>query len=559
MRIVYCVTRYASRYTIRLGRVRVSEMVFTLHRYIFRELMRIFVLATLALTLMLSIGMILQPVQEYGVGPEQVIHLMGYFLPIILTYILPMAALFSASLVYGRFANDNELDACRASGISLLTLVYPGLCLAIMVSIANLILSFYVVPAFVQRAEKALKADAQQIIFRNIQRKGYYRSTDKRYMIYADQANIENSTLSGVIIIELKGAGIEKITTAENARINFISHGMFNKLHVTANNTYQMGKEGEGGFSAKQMSITKEFPPLLGDDIRFKKIDEIKKIKADPMRFYPIAKQARQVFSQFIAELLAEDIRSKTAGASEKFYKLHSAERFVNFTTTNCTAKGQKVVELSGQTVVIEYDSSTGLPLLTCQTSKVLLHLEGDELAPTLTMEIYNPTWQRADGLKGIGGRRIIRGLILPKAVTDKLASDDVLELLSTASLNSALQGKPSSKLLNLQNLLSTKIRKTFIDIKTETHTRLVFGIGCVSMVLIGIGLSIIKRGGHLLGAFGAGCIPAAVLIVSIAMGANVAKNAGSQQMVSGIGLMWSGLVILCVLTLIIYRKLLKN
>ncbi len=78
-------------------------------------------------------------------------------------------------------------------------------------------------------------------------------------------------------------------------------------------------------------------------------------------------------------------------------------------------------------------------------------------------------------------------------------------------------------------------------------------------MVLIGIGLSIIKRGGHLLGAFGAGCIPAAVLIVSIAMGANVAKNAGSQQMVSGIGLMWGGLVILCVLTLIIYRKLLKN
>jgi len=36
-----------------------------------------------------------------------------------------MAALFAATLVYGRFANDNELDACKAGGISLLTLVYP--------------------------------------------------------------------------------------------------------------------------------------------------------------------------------------------------------------------------------------------------------------------------------------------------------------------------------------------------------------------------------------------------------------------------------------------------
>ena len=50
-------------------------MLFTLHRYIFRELLRVFILAVVALTLMLSLGSILQPVQEYGVGPRQVIHL----------------------------------------------------------------------------------------------------------------------------------------------------------------------------------------------------------------------------------------------------------------------------------------------------------------------------------------------------------------------------------------------------------------------------------------------------------------------------------------------------
>ena len=106
-------------------------MVFTLHRYVLRELLKVFALAALALTLMLSLGSLLRPLQDYGVGPEQVIRLLGYFLPITLTFVLPIAALFAASLVYGRFASDNELDACRASGIGLWTLIYPGLVLGL--------------------------------------------------------------------------------------------------------------------------------------------------------------------------------------------------------------------------------------------------------------------------------------------------------------------------------------------------------------------------------------------------------------------------------------------
>jgi lipopolysaccharide export system permease protein len=180
------------------------KMVFILHRYIFREVFKVFALATVALTLMMSLGSILRPVQEFGVGPSQVIDLMAYFLPVTLTFVLPMAALFAAALVYGRLANDNELDACRASGISLLPLIYPGLALAVIVATANLLLSFYVMPAFVQRAESAIKNDARQILFRNIQRKGYYSlPPDDRYRIYADDADVKNNLLSGVVAAEL--------------------------------------------------------------------------------------------------------------------------------------------------------------------------------------------------------------------------------------------------------------------------------------------------------------------------------------------------------------------
>ena len=224
-------------------------MVFTLHRYIFRELFKVFVLAAVALTLMMSLGSILRPVQEYGVGPRQVLHLIGYFLPIALTFVLPMAALFAAAFIYGRFASDNELDACKASGISLCTLVYPGLALAIIVATANLILSFHIVPVFVHRAEISLRADTKQILFRNIQRRGYYElPPDKQYRIYADRANLRNDTLSGIVITEVKENEIKNIITAESARIHFSPHEKFSEVQIMAYNTHQMGSEEEGWF-----------------------------------------------------------------------------------------------------------------------------------------------------------------------------------------------------------------------------------------------------------------------------------------------------------------------
>ena len=147
-------------------------MVFILHRYLFKELLKVFVLATIALTLMLSIGLLVPMIKEYGVGPGQMLSLIGDFCPITLTFVIPISALFAAAMAYGRFAADRELDACRASGIRFRTLMYPGLSLALLVALANLLLSFYITPAFVQRSEYRVRADAQQILFRNIQRKG---------------------------------------------------------------------------------------------------------------------------------------------------------------------------------------------------------------------------------------------------------------------------------------------------------------------------------------------------------------------------------------------------
>jgi len=209
-------------------------MVFILHRYIFRELLKVFVLSALALGAIMSLGSLLRPIQEFGVGPRQVFDLLCYFTPITFTFVLPVAALFATSLVYGRIAADNEFDACKASGISPAMLFYPGLVLAIIVAITNLMLSFHVVPVYVHRAEMAVKADAKQILFRNIQRQGYYCLPGGSFRIYADAVDTKNSGLLGVVIIDA-----DKI---RQKKLNLVSGG-YTKTQYTGPKKFHLQKK----------------------------------------------------------------------------------------------------------------------------------------------------------------------------------------------------------------------------------------------------------------------------------------------------------------------------
>jgi len=530
-------------------------------------------LAAVGLTLILSLGSILQPVQEFGLGSRQVLRLMVYFLPITLTFVLPMAALFAGALVYGRFASDNEFDACRATGISVLTLVYPGLALAIVVATANLLLSFYVMPVFVHRAEQSFKADAKQILFHNIQRRRYYAlPPEETYLIYADRADLESGILWGVIVANMKDyKEIEEVITAEKAKIDFILHDEFNEVRILAYNQRTMGAEVEG--QAEWLPFTYELGPLLGDDIKFKQIDEMKRIQVDLGRFNPIKELALDTYAQLTVELLAQDINGRLTvigeddetalAASENAgnsYDLIGEPNSVRFTAGHCVLRDMQI-DLSGEVVVTEYNTDSKQTLHTFTCTQASLHLEGDKLTPTLTMELRTPEEQGSVQLRMW---YFIRGLIPPQAM-QAMAEQLITESGSVrteklASGLSELTGlQPSEKLDNLQVSLRREMQKTLLEIKAEIHSRLVFGTGCVPMILIGIGLGLVRKGGHLLTAFGASCIPAAVLIVCIMSGKQLTENIGAAEAVSGVTIMWAGMGFLSLLVVMIYGWLLKH
>src|SRR6478736_7238123 len=111
----------------------------TLFWYLLKDLLRIFLMTTGTLAGIMSFGALLRPLTQHGLGLGQVGQILSYFSPAMTTYSLPIAALFATTIVYGRLSADNELTACRASGISHLTVTLPAFVLGVLVAILSLV------------------------------------------------------------------------------------------------------------------------------------------------------------------------------------------------------------------------------------------------------------------------------------------------------------------------------------------------------------------------------------------------------------------------------------
>jgi lipopolysaccharide export system permease protein len=528
-------------------------MVFTLQRYIFRELFRVFALATVGLTLMLTLGMILQPIQKFGIGPQQVLVLLGYFIPVSMTFVLPMAALFASTLVYGRFAADNELDACRASGVSMNMLVYPGLVLAIIVSATTLVLSFWVVPNYVRRAERSVKADARQILFRNIERRGYYELPEGGYKLYADAAFPKRNELIGAVVVstDKNSRVVDTIISADLIKVDFVNSPEDDlTVTITAMNAARL--EASAATINSQLTISSPVPELLGDDIKFKTIDQIKKIQSNPMRFKPVAQLAGKVYDSLEMELLKIDLGRTMDSRSERYYSLHSKDRLIRFTADSFTTARGDTIELMGNVIVEERDAlAASRPLLYLWTmEKAVIQLESEH---KVTLVMYNAYWKRSDGATGVAMRPAFSGLDIPEVARPPQTGNKLADI---ASGSNRLAG-PSKQFIAQVDKLDRLVNDTISAIQIETQVRLSFSLGCIMLILIGIALGIRLKGGHLLTAFGVSSIPAGILVICIIMGKNLAYNRSAE--ISGIALMWGGMALLSVITLILFRRLLRT
>ena len=190
--------------------------MYILTRYVVWEVLKFFLAALAALTLMVTIGMGVREGMKQGLPPAIILKTVPFMLPQVLGITLPAAMLYAVSSVFGRMTGANELVALKSLGISPMAAVWPVWVLAAFISLGTVwmyeLSAIWCRPSVYRIASESI----EEVAYGMMQKKGSYE---------CDQFSITIKRLEGQKLIRptitLKARpGMPRITiTAADAEL----------------------------------------------------------------------------------------------------------------------------------------------------------------------------------------------------------------------------------------------------------------------------------------------------------------------------------------------------
>jgi len=191
-----------------------------LHRYIITEFIPPAILAFFLFTFILIMETIFDSINlliSKGVSPSSFLQLLGYALPSIMVYSIPVAILAGSLLCFGRLSSDNEITAIQASGLSLYTIFFPVIVLSLIVSILMVPFNEKIAP----RSHNQFRRLYYQIVHKNpvlkLEERTFLEIRD--YRLYVEKIKQKKGKLSGIIMYEMKKEGFPTLITAQSGNM----------------------------------------------------------------------------------------------------------------------------------------------------------------------------------------------------------------------------------------------------------------------------------------------------------------------------------------------------
>ncbi len=551
----------------------------TLHGYISRDLLKVAGLALVAFTLVMTVFAIIEPLRKRGLASGQVAMLFAYTLPMMLSLTVPIAALFAATIVYGRFSQDNELTACRASGISTISLLKPALVLGVVATLVSMVLSNYVGPKMTELLTKTVKANAMGIVARKLRTYNYIkeRKRDSKgklrtRIVHADAVikKGDKLTLLGVVAAQGKQAGEMRVLAASKAYARFVKGEDDTYVGVLLVNPVAMERGGHRIAREKNQMFTLPVPNPAEERPSWYNWNKLRLAYRKPAVNSQIRGIMKAMRREMIRDMFHTDVMQGLGpgrsydklGDTRNTYVIRAArvERAPDGSVTL-----RQVVNPDGTHIPVEVTvvrdgrthqvargesgtvSATPDPLsgefvaaagVIPGESRVRIELMG-------SVQVLNPGESWNDATRRPDWQ--VGQLPLPP---------DILERGSKVTSADIMEGKPilGRGLARLPEL-KERITKLRAKIRGEIHSRLAFGLSCLLLVGIGAALGLIFRGGQVISAFVIAMVPGSIVLVMIIMGKKMVTNPDVSQ-ANGIAVIWGGVLALAVAKLIVYAKL---
>jgi lipopolysaccharide export system permease protein len=185
-------------------------MIKILHWMIFWELLKVFILALVALTGLFLLAGLVQEAAQRGLSPGQIVSILPLLIPSTLPYTVPATTLFATCVVYGRLSADNEVTAMRAAGLNLWVALQPAVWLGLLTSAATFGLYYHVIPYTHQLLQVQIMNEGEEVLYAKLKKDRCLKAAKLPYVVYVRE--VQGRRLIDVILKKKKPhptAGIE--------------------------------------------------------------------------------------------------------------------------------------------------------------------------------------------------------------------------------------------------------------------------------------------------------------------------------------------------------------
>ncbi|MCG6154762.1 LptF/LptG family permease [Rubinisphaera margarita] len=201
-----------------------------LQRYITLELLRVFVMVLLAISILLVFVGVFQQATENGLGPMEVLQILPYVIYSLLPITIPATMLLTVTVVYGRMSGDQELIAARAAGINLLSLLWPSLLMGACLSVGSLVLTDQVIPWSIDKIQETVLLKMEKIFLDQL--RSDHQFIDANGGLVITVMDIDDKTLVKPTIRYTTKNGRTFTIQADSANIHFNLQERLAKIRV---------------------------------------------------------------------------------------------------------------------------------------------------------------------------------------------------------------------------------------------------------------------------------------------------------------------------------------
>lgn len=556
----------------------------TLFWYIFKDLFRIFMLASGALSAIMSFGGLLRPLYEYGLDVGQVLQILGWSGFPMTAYSLPIAALFATTIVYGRLGADNEVTACRSAGISHLAMTLPAFVLGLFTAFLSLGLLCFVVPSSTLKVERIIYSNLARLITSQIQRSHqiHFEHDNQPITVFAQAANVLDNDPAHPDdqAVRLYGPMIVTYETTEKNRPQIPA-----EFYMAGEATifiHQNRQDDDVTISASLVSGTKfprrvigatrqqnmqvsvretQFGPIpmsspVRENTKFMDIFRLRSMLDAPEQ----SRRVRSLLSSFIRRDQQQDFLQQMA---EQLNGPQGAVQISGSGETYVLTRGSALAELHKDRLIIDSEAG-GTPARFVQVRNGVSPL--DVQARTIRIKAFPNSDSRQiqievemlDCTAMVGGvstarENFTRQLTLPMpARVYALNNRPAMEYIRGTLL-------PDDK-----QRLSRELNKLINSVISELHARMSFAVSCFILVMVGCALGMMFRSGNFLSAFAVSVVPALISIALIVTGQHTAENVPynmdpanwNNPLHLGVMLIWSGNAAVLVIGTVLLARL---